>query len=88
MGKLRIGSKICCSLLGKVLADLANMREESLATVVRPLCQPTPGACLAARCSICAVGSNLLPKARLISACIDRSYACCCAGAAQRLPGM
>ncbi|KAK9799737.1 hypothetical protein WJX73_006464 [Symbiochloris irregularis] len=31
-GKLRIGSKICCNLLGKVLADLANMREESLAT--------------------------------------------------------
>lgn len=34
-GKLRIGSKICASLLGKVLADLANMREESLATAVR-----------------------------------------------------
>jgi hypothetical protein len=31
-GKLRIGSKICSSLLGKILADLANMREESLAT--------------------------------------------------------
>ncbi|KAK9821974.1 hypothetical protein WJX81_008214 [Elliptochloris bilobata] len=30
--KLRIGSKICCALLGKLLADLANMREESLAT--------------------------------------------------------
>ena len=38
-GKLRIGSKICSSLLGKILADLANMREESLATAhmdVRP----------------------------------------------------
>ena len=38
-GKLRIGSKICSSLLGKILADLANMRDESLATVniiVRP----------------------------------------------------
>ena len=33
--KLRIGSKICCALLGKLLADLANMREESLATAVR-----------------------------------------------------
>lgn len=32
-GKLRIGSKICSSLLGKILADLANMRDESLATV-------------------------------------------------------
>ncbi|KAK9823756.1 hypothetical protein WJX72_005206 [[Myrmecia] bisecta] len=31
-GKLRIGSKICSSLLGKVLADLQNMREESVAT--------------------------------------------------------
>ena len=32
--KVRIGSKICCALLGKILADLANMREESLATAV------------------------------------------------------
>ncbi len=31
-GKLRIGSKICSNLMGKILADLANMREESLAT--------------------------------------------------------
>ncbi|CAL8465105.1 g4640 [Coccomyxa elongata] len=31
-GKMRIGSKICCALLGKLLADLANMREESIAT--------------------------------------------------------
>ncbi|KAL0037051.1 hypothetical protein WJX77_010637 [Trebouxia sp. C0004] len=30
--KLRIGSKICNALLGKLLADLANMRDESLAT--------------------------------------------------------
>ncbi len=36
-GKLRIGAKICCALLGKLLADLANMREESLATAARPL---------------------------------------------------
>lgn len=36
-GKMRIGSKICCALLGKLLADLANMREESLATAVRGL---------------------------------------------------
>jgi len=36
-GKMRIGSKICCALLGKLLADLANMREESLATAVRAL---------------------------------------------------
>lgn len=36
-GKLRIGSKICACLLGKLLSDLANMREESLATAVRPL---------------------------------------------------
>ena len=44
-GKLRIGAKICCALLGKLLADLANMREESLATAARPLTQrhpPTP----------------------------------------------
>ena len=34
--KLRIGSKICNALLGKLLADLANMRDESLATAVRP----------------------------------------------------
>lgn len=33
-GKLKIGSKICANLLGKVLADLQNMREESLATAV------------------------------------------------------
>ncbi len=33
--KTRIGAKICCALLGKLLADLANMREESLATAVR-----------------------------------------------------
>lgn len=31
-GKLRIGSKICAALLGKILADLGNMREESIAT--------------------------------------------------------
>ncbi|KAL3145933.1 hypothetical protein ABBQ38_015296 [Trebouxia sp. C0009 RCD-2024] len=30
--KLRIGSKICNALLGKLLADLANMKDESLAT--------------------------------------------------------
>ena len=34
-GKLRIGSKICTNLLGKVLADLGNMRDESIATAVR-----------------------------------------------------
>lgn len=33
-GKMRIGSKICCALLGKLLADLANMQEESIATAV------------------------------------------------------
>ena len=31
-GKLRIGSMICAQLLGKLLADLASMREESIAT--------------------------------------------------------
>ncbi|CAK0787238.1 hypothetical protein CVIRNUC_010454 [Coccomyxa viridis] len=30
--KIRIGSKICCALLGKLLADLSNMQEESIAT--------------------------------------------------------
>ena len=35
--KLRIGSKICNALLGKLLADLANMRDESLATAVSAL---------------------------------------------------
>ena len=38
--KLRIGSKICSALLGKLLADLANMRDESLATAVS--CCPSP----------------------------------------------
>lgn len=33
LGKLRIGSMICAQLLGKLLADLASMREESMATV-------------------------------------------------------
>jgi len=32
IGKLRIGSMICAPLLGKLLADLASMREESIAT--------------------------------------------------------
>jgi hypothetical protein len=32
IGKLRIGSTICAQLLGKLLADLASMREESIAT--------------------------------------------------------
>lgn len=32
--KMRIGSKICCALLGKLLADLSNMQEESIATAV------------------------------------------------------
>jgi inositol hexakisphosphate/diphosphoinositol-pentakisphosphate kinase len=33
-GKIRIGAKICCALLGKLLADLSNMQEESIATAV------------------------------------------------------
>ena len=33
-GKMRIGSNICTNLLGKVLADLGNMRDESIATAV------------------------------------------------------
>ena len=41
--KLRIGSKICNALLGKLLADLANMKDESLATAVSaPLCPSQP----------------------------------------------
>ena len=36
--KLRIGSKICNALLGKLLADLANMKDESLATAVSHDC--------------------------------------------------
>ena len=32
--KLRIGSKICSALMGKLLADLANMRDESIQTAV------------------------------------------------------
>ena len=40
--KLRIGSKICSALLGKLLADLANMKDESLATAVS---SPTPPPC-------------------------------------------
>lgn len=35
-GKLKIGSKICTVLLGKILSDLQNMREESLVTAVIP----------------------------------------------------
>ena len=38
--KIRIGSKICCALLGKLLADLSNMQEESVATAVRCACWP------------------------------------------------
>jgi inositol hexakisphosphate/diphosphoinositol-pentakisphosphate kinase len=37
-GKLKIGSKICTVLLGKVLSDLNNMRDESLVTAVSPHC--------------------------------------------------
>lgn len=33
-GKLKIGSKICTALLGKLLSDLNNMRDESLVTAV------------------------------------------------------
>lgn len=42
--KLRIGSKICNALLGKLLADLANMRDESLATAGQetPTDEPSP----------------------------------------------
>lgn len=40
--KMRIGSKICCALLGKLLADLSNMQEESIATAVG-LPAPHPG---------------------------------------------
>lgn len=50
--KLHIGSKICNALLGKLLADLANMRDESLATAVS--CWPSP----ALQC-ICAASSNV-----------------------------
>ncbi|KAI8107858.1 hypothetical protein M9435_002885 [Picochlorum sp. BPE23] len=32
IGKLRIGSTICANLLGKLLADLASMRDESMTT--------------------------------------------------------
>ena len=32
LGKLRIGSTICANLLGKLLADLASMRDESMST--------------------------------------------------------
>ena len=41
-GKLHIGSKICTNLLGKILSDLSNMREESLATAVGIAQQHTP----------------------------------------------
>lgn len=36
--KLHIGSNICTILLGKLLSDLQNMREESLATAVSSPC--------------------------------------------------
>ncbi len=51
--KLRIGSKICNALLGKLLADLANMRDESLATAVS--CCPSP----ALQC-LCAAFGNVV----------------------------
>ena len=57
-GKLRIGAKICCALLGKLLADLANMREESLATAARARPPPRRSACAAA--SACRVQSLCL----------------------------
>lgn len=43
--KLRIGSKICSALLGKLLADLANMKDESLATAVSPTVTGTRPSC-------------------------------------------
>ena len=42
-GKLRIGSRICAALMGKILADLGNMREESIATAHVQV--PPPNAC-------------------------------------------
>lgn len=36
--KLKVGSKICSELLGKILCDLGNMREESLATASKCCC--------------------------------------------------
>lgn len=41
--KLRIASKICNALLGKLLADLANMKDESLATAVSWCHDSMPG---------------------------------------------
>ncbi len=48
--KTRIGSKICCALLGKLLADLSNMQEESIATAV----SRKPAHCAFACCQVTA----------------------------------
>ena len=67
--KIRIGSKICCALLGKLLADLSNMQEESIATAVR---------CAALRCDCWACSAvrlstllySVLPNAARFSLCM------------------
>ena len=65
--KLRIGSKICNSLLGKLLADLANMREESLATAVSSLFMSEPSACAHAMRCMCA--SSLSGPCKAYASC-------------------
>lgn len=71
-GKMRIGSKICCALLGKLLADLANMREESIATAVRFLLNGSQCSGLPA-CSLqphTPRGNGMLPHVGLALVCM------------------
>ena len=58
--KIRIGSKICCALLGKLLADLSNMQEESIATAVR--CAVTAGHALLSGCQPCCIPCSQMPS--------------------------
>lgn len=70
-GKLKIGSKICTVLLGKILSDLQNMREESLVTAVSIL------HCLHPFSSFCASLSAILLLA-IVKAFLQR---CICRNA-------
>ena len=66
--KIRIGSKICCALLGKLLADLSNMQEESIATAVR--CAVTAGHALLSGCQPCCIPCSQMPH-DFPSACLS-----------------
>ena len=77
-GKMRIGSNICTFLLGKVLADLGNMRDESIATAVSKIYQNVHCCCRAWHLGMASVAQ--LP---CWPACSD--VLACCNGCAQML---